>query len=281
MDAARRPQNILHSALEQLLRPLCRLLLRHSVSYGAFEEIAKRVYVDVARHDSGIAGKKPTTSRIAVLSGLTRKEVQRLLAQPEEDAIDVSDRYNRASRVLTGWVRDADFLDRKGKPRALDVDGRLGFAALVKRYSGDIPSRAILDELLRVGAVRQRADAQLELVTHAYVPHDSEADKLGILGNDVADLIRSIDHNLEHGASDPRFQRKVMYDAVPLSALPAFRKLSARQAQTLLERLDRWLAEHEIIPSPTGNDPPRARVGLGIYYFEERLESHVVEGDTP
>ena len=41
---------------------------------------------------------------------------------------------------------------------------------------------------------------------------------------------------------DPRFQRKVMYHSIRADALPAFRKLSAAQAQSLLEKLDRWLA---------------------------------------
>lgn len=278
MNAAAHLQGALRHAIEQLLRPLFRLLLRNSVSFGAFENIAKRVYVDVALNDFAIPGKKPTTSRIAILSGLTRKEVQHLLAEPREDGAKVSDRYNRAAKVLTGWARDADFLDLKGKPRALKVDGDDSFASLVKRYSGDMPSRAVLDELLRVGAVEQRKDARLRLVTHAYVPLQSTVDKLGILGSDVACLIDTIGHNLQHGAVDPRFQRKVMYDAIPVSALPSFRKLSARQAQALLEKLDHWLAEHEN-PSRESADLPRARVGLGIYYFEELLEPPVVEGE--
>ena len=279
MNFDTRPEGALRRALEQLMRPLFRLLLRHSVSFGAFEEMAKRVYVDVALKDFGIPGKKPTTSRVAVLSGLTRKEVQRLLTEPEADPAEVADRYNRAARVLTGWVRDPAFLDRKGRPRALDVDGEASFATLVKRYSGDMPSRAVLDELLRVGAVERGADSRLQLVTRAYVPQRSTVDKLGILGHDVADLIATIDHNLQHGATEPRFQRKVMYDAMPVSALPAFRKLSAQQAQALLEKLDRWLATHEVQESPAGAEQPCARVGVGIYYFEEHLESSVVEGD--
>src|SRR6185295_11470661 len=125
---------------------LFRLLLRQSVSFGAFEEMAKRAYVDVALKDFAIPGKKQTTSRVAVLSGLTRKEVQRLLSEGDDDGEEVADRYNRAARVLTGWARDADFLDRKGKPRILDLEGDEGFAGLVKRYSGDMPPRAVLDE---------------------------------------------------------------------------------------------------------------------------------------
>ena len=104
----------------------------------------------------------------------------------------------------------------------------------------------------------------------APTPHP--VDKIAILGADVADLIDTIDHNIEHGDTDPRFQRKVMYRHVPLDALPEFRKLSAAQAQSLLEKLDRWLAERsDRKASPRA---PQARVGMGIYYFEERLEPH-------
>ncbi len=42
------------------------------------------------------------------------------------------------------------------------------------------------------------------------------------------------------------------------------------QAQALLEKLDKWLAAHDQPNPPDKPDAPRARVGLGIYYFEER-----------
>lgn len=280
MDSDARPQRALQRAIERLLRPLCRLLLRHSVSFAAFEEMAKRAYVNVALEDFGIPGRKPTTSRVAVITGLTRKEAQRVLSDSGEDDADLSERYNRAARVVTGWARDADFLGSDQQPLALDIDGEHSFATLVKRYSGDMPARAVLDELIRVGAVTQTSDSRLQLATRAYVPQQGVVEKLGILGTDVSHLIQTIDHNLEHGAEDPRFQRKVMYDAIPVSALPAFRKLSGQQAQGLLEKLDRWLAERDLEGKANQSQTPCARVGLGIYYIEERLESNVVEGDS-
>ena len=280
MDSTQQPQRALDAAIAQLLRPLFRLLLRHSLSFGAFEELAKRVYVEVALADFGIPGKKPSISRASILSGLTRKEVQRLVSEPNTNAPESGERYNRAARVLTGWVRDADFLGPDGEPRALDADGDLSFASLVKRHSGDMPARAVLDELVRVGAVRRREDGRFELLARAYVPQASAADKLSILGADVADLIGTIDHNLQHGVGEPRFQRKVMYHSIPADALPAFRKLSAAHSQALLERLDRWLAEHDIDNPPHQPDLPRARVGVGIHYFEEHLGASISERDS-
>ena len=274
MDARNDFPLALRTAIAHLLRPLFRVLLRHQMSFHAFEELAKRVYVDVAIRDFGIPGKKPSISRASILSGLTRKEVQRLVAEPLQPEALEGERYNRAARVLTAWTRDPDFADAHGEPKALEPqDGSQGFAALVRRHSGDVPVRAVLDELLRVGAVRRRDDGRLVLVARAYVPQRSPIDKIAILGADVADLIDTIDHNIEHGDADPRFQRKVMYRQVPPAALPEFRRLSAAQAQTLLERLDRWLSERSV-GEPSSPDEPRARVGMGIYYFEERLDSH-------
>jgi Family of unknown function (DUF6502) len=261
----------LDAAVRQLLRPLVRLLLRHGVPFGAFEEMARRVYVEVALSDFALPDKKVSASRASILTGLNRKEVARLMAEPADGATELTERYNRAARVLTAWARDPQYLSATGEPASLPDEGPVSFAALVKRHSGDMPVRAVLDELLRVGAVQRGADGQIELVNRAYVPRTSEIDKLGILGADVADLIDTIDHNLQHGMTDPRFQRKVMYQSIDASALPAFRKLSAAQGQALLEKLDRWLAQHDTGTDEETPGTPRARVGMGVYYFEEPL----------
>lgn len=269
MDADARLRLALNAAIQRLLRPLVRVLLRQSVPFSAFEEIAKQAYVDVAMEEFAIPGKKPSISRASILTGLTRKDVQARVAKPETD-LDGEEHYNRAARVLSAWTRHADYQDDAGLPRALEIEGAEGFAALVRRHSGDMPARAVLDELLRVGAVRKREDGRFEPIARAYVPRRSAIDKIGILGSDVADLIETIDHNIEHGADDPRFQRKVMYHRIDVDALPAFRKLSATQAQALLERMDRWLAARDA--EPGHENRPHKRIGLGVYYFEAPAE---------
>ncbi len=272
MDQTTPIERAIDLAVARLLRPLFRVLLRHGRSYRTFEEVARRTFVEVAMEDFGIPGKKPSVSRASILSGLTRKEVQRLLQTPADDDAPAGEHRNRAARVLTAWVRDADFHDPKGNPRPLDVEGDRGFAALVKRHSGDMPTRAVLDELLRVGAVERQADGRVALLARGYVPRHDAREMVGVLGADVADLIETIDHNLHQAGPTgqaPRFQRKVMYRGVPQQALPAFRTLSAERAQALLEQLDRWLNDASQPPAPAPGEPPGVRVGLGIYYFEE------------
>lgn len=225
-------------------------------------------------HEFSIPGKKQTISRVSILSGLSRKEVQRLLDEESQSPkTDAGERYNRAARVIAGWVRDKEFTSMSGDPLELSVTGDgISFSLLVKRYSGDVPARAVLDELLRVGAVERLEDDRIRLVSRAYIPRTSDLDKLDILGTDVADLITTIDHNMRSGAADPRFQRKVMYDNLPEESIPQFRALSVERAQALLEKMDEWLSQHDRDVNSSVKGTGRVRAGIGIYYFEEELD---------
>jgi hypothetical protein len=239
-----------------------------------FADLAKWTYVDVASKDFAIRGRKQTTSRVAVITGLSRKEVMRVrqLAKPDDDT--GKERYNRAARVIAAWRREKEFIDAKGQPVPLSLAGpEPTFSGLVKRFSGDVPVRATLDELVRVGAVKRLPDGKIGLFARAYIPKSSQADKLQILGTDVEHLIATIDHNLKSDPGEPRFQRKVAYDNLPDKILPEFRELAAKRSQTLLESLDRWLAQRDRDVTPTVKGTGRNRAGLGIYYFEEPYSS--------
>ncbi len=264
---------VLSRALQKLLRPLVRILLRNGISYRTFAEISKWVYVDVATKEFQIPHRKQSASRVAVLTGLTRKEVQRLGRVSRLADRESEERYNRAARVIAGWRREREFLDAETRPAPLPMIGETGsFSALVRRFSGDMPARAVRDELERIGAVRKLDDGRVELLARAYIAKTSETDKLHILGTDVSYLITTIDHNLRPDRMEPWFQRKVAYDNLPDQALPKFRKLSARKAQTLLEYLDQWLAQRDRDTQPEVVGEGRNRAGVGIYYFEEPYE---------
>ncbi|MFQ6021534.1 MAG: DUF6502 family protein [Acidiferrobacterales bacterium] len=271
-------RQILSFAVRRMLRPLVRMLLRSGIPYGLFADLAKQAYVEIANEEFEIPGRKQTVSRVAVITGLTRKEVTRIKELTTVDAAEVADRYNRAARVITGWIRDARFINKRGDPMPLPLEGKEPtFSELVKEFSGDVPARAILDELTNVGAVERMPDGRIRLLTRAYVPRDSKADKLGILGTDVKHLIATIDHNVHQEGAEPRFQRKVEYDNLPVEALKELRALSAKQAQALLERIDRWMAAHDRDTNPKIEGSGRKRAGMGIYYFEEDYE----EDDLP
>jgi hypothetical protein len=143
-----------------------------------------------------------------------------------------------------------------GKPHSFDE--------LVRQYSGDIPTRAMLSMLVESGSVEE-LDGKVRLIRFAYVTGKDQAEKLDILGSDVFELISTIDHNLTAAPEKLLFQRKVSYDNVDPAALTRLRKLSARKAQSLLEQLDRQYASSEL---EHGDDSGKT-ISLGIYYYVE------------
>jgi len=257
------------AAVGRLIRPLVRILLRNGIPFGAFADIVKRVYVEVATEEFGLPGRKQSKSRVSILTGLSRKEVLRVSRLPVREDAGAAGRYNRAARVISGWVRDPSFSGEGGSPAPLPVEGDgPSFSLLVKRFSGDSPARAVLDELLRVEAVERLEDGRIRLIERSYVPRTGEVDKIGILGADAGDLISTIDHNIQ-SPGEAVLQRKVCYDNLPEESLPEFRILAKVKGQELLELLDRWLAERDRDTNPEVAGTGRKRAGVGIYYFED------------
>ncbi|MGF1644396.1 MAG: DUF6502 family protein [Thiotrichales bacterium] len=256
------------SAIYTILRPLVRILFRKGVAYGEISQVVKQVYVDVVRSELAATGQKATTSRIAVITGLTRKDVAQLLKAGGANA-QSDRRANRVVRVIGGWLTDAEFRDANGDPAVLPLgEGPRGFEALVARYSGDMPYRAVLDELVRIGAVELTAARSVRLLTAAYLASD-ESDGFDVMGGDVALLISTIDHNLRADAPERRFQRKVSYDNLPSEAVAVFKRLAAAKSQSLLLELNEWLAHHDRDHNPNVTGSDRIKAGIGIYYFEE------------
>ncbi|MDH3715114.1 MAG: DUF6502 family protein [Gammaproteobacteria bacterium] len=260
---------MLLQALARILRPVVRVLLRHGITADACNDVVRRVYVDVAEREFQISGRKQTTARISLLTSINRKEVARLKKLPIVERQLLDEHHNRAARVISGWLRDATFLDSKGDPDTLPMEGERSFTELVKRHSGDVPPRAIADELQHVGAIEYTAHDELRLSARGYVPESGDAEKLQILGTDVRDLIETIDHNLTHAGAQARYQRKVQYDNIPVRHLDAFRHLSARLGQGVLEHLNEWLAERDRDAGNGSDGSGRVRLGLGIYQIEE------------
>lgn len=267
--------NAIFSATMRILASLTRILLRNGVGYSAFADMAKKAYVNVAMEDFTIQDRKQSISRISILTGLHRKEVkaiQQAVIAGDESPLD--EKGNRAARVISGWRQDPQFLDEQGQPARLPLKGDgATFETLVKRFSGNMPARAVLDELERVDAVIRTTDDQVQLNTLSYLPKGDEQMKLHMLGTDVSELVATIDHNLEVNHEHAYFQRKVSYDNLPQQVLARFHQISSAKAQALLDELDRYLARRDRDTNPAVKGTGRHTAGIGIYYFKTRSRS--------
>jgi hypothetical protein len=246
----------------RLFTALARVLLRYSISAQEAEQLLRRAFVEVAARDHGLRGRPTSKSRIASLTGLSRKEVASLLEQP---AHLTSQRAapNRAIRVVSAWTREPAY-QNGGDPAPLPLSGAgATFESLVVRYSGDVPYRAMLRDLQRTGIVDLR-DGTVHLVERAFVPRGDDLALLPLVGEEPAALLQTIDYNLQAGDRPRRFQRKAAFTALDEIGLQKLTAFAATRGQALLEEIDAVLAPHH---DATDRETPRFHAGLGLHVF--------------
>ena len=263
------------AAYKRLLRPLVRILIRNSVSFAEFSEIAKDVYVEVAANDFQLPEKNMTQGRIAILTGLTRKEVNRLVTQKGLQQRDYASNLNRVARILTGWHTDPQFTGPYGLPLDVpyDAPGGRTFSELVRRYTGDMPVRAMLDELLRIGVVKESEGGRFKVVTRTYLPKVDAPESLDRLGNAVRNFVETMDFNRSEIDPEKRlFERTVVADAgIRPSELATFQAYVRERGQFLLEEIDDWLSKLD--PIDESKNEPIVNTGVGIYQFLQKEDS--------
>jgi hypothetical protein len=268
------PQRPIITASLRWLRPIARWLLKSGVTWKEFAELSRGVFVGVAAEEFGLRGRPTNVSRIALLTGMTRREVRRYreseVETPLEDA-RAEDDLNHASRVLAGWHLDPEFIDELGKPRALDAKGAgATFEHLIRRYAGDIPVTALIKELVRTRSIERTTDGRYRALRRFYMPRAMDGQAVERAGAVVADLAATVEHNLSRDVSEPpRFEGRAQNRHIDPRQLPAFRAFMEREGQAFLERCDEWLSAHE---AQQGEGTPAAtlRLGVGVFAIQER-----------
>ena len=262
-------QQTVLAAILRMLRPMVRILLRHGISHAEFADLAKLAYVDVSAREFAVEGRKQSVSRICVLTGLHRKEVNRVREKLANDDVTVA-QLGRSARVISGWRNDPEFCDPSGQPKPLSMECEASFASLVKRYSGDMPVRALYDELLISGSVSDLSNGQVMLQRDSYIPQQSDEKLLQIMGISAADLMHTIEHNLNRADYEAsRLQLVVDYNDIPQQHIDAFKRFSQGKTLSMLKELDAWLADHR---ADSASEPTK-RLGFGAYYFENQIEA--------
>ncbi|MDP2324169.1 MAG: DUF6502 family protein [Gammaproteobacteria bacterium] len=258
-----------------ILRPIASLLLKCGMTWREFAEVSKGVFVAVASQEYGLNGRPTNVSRVSILTGVSRKEVARVRALLEQEADPLPNKTTDATRLLSGWHQDPEFVSAQGVPRILPAEGEgASFSTLWQRYGGDIPLTSMRKELERAGAITTLPDGALRVERRYFMPKSFDPEWLLNAGSMLRDLGSSITHNLDAGpvltppaqdeAPGRHFIGRATNDSVDLAALPEFEAFVEESGQQFLEKVDKWLTEHEAKPA-AGGARKRARLGLGVF----------------
>ena len=253
-------------ALERLLDPIVLLLLKSGITWREFADLAKVKFVQVATKEFGIRGRPTNASRVAILTGIDRRDVRKLrLVAAERPTFELGF-MSKPTQVLDGWFHDPNFRTASGQPRDLHVsEGEDSFAALVRRYTPGIPHVAMIKELRAVGAVGELPDGRLRALKRNYIPRELTDNQIRLWGSVLQDVGTTLEHNLMRTESEPpRFERRALNLSVDPRARREFEAFLAVEGQAFLERVDEWLAAHQI--ESRGAAPVAGiRVGVGVY----------------
>ncbi len=264
----------LSTFVRRLLRPVVAITLRNGITFRQFADLVKSVHVEVASLEFAADGKPASTSRVALLTGLTRRDAAKQRELLEKAGGGGSDRVHSTARVLMGWYSDPEFLDAHGKPMALDATADEGFTALYRRYSGaDIPRSTMLKELLAVGAVAEDDNGRLVPLMRYFRPAATDPHAIDRAGHVLSDLGQTIRHNIDREADETtRFEGRAWSSLVTEARAVEFREYLEERGQAFLEDIDAWLIEHE---DPGASPQSHVRVGAGAY------EIHTLAADVP
>jgi len=270
---------ILRQALRAVLRPLVRLLLQNQLTYPAFAALLKEVYVELADAEFRLSGKRQTDSRVSLLTGIHRKEVNRLRAlTPDSDSPPRS--ASLGALILSRWVGVADFHGADGRPRPLPrqsgSDGEASFEKLVQSVSKDIRPRAVLDEWLRLGVAHVDPDGNVMLNTESFVADRGFEEKAYFFGRNLRDHIAAGAHNLEGGAP-PFVDRSVYYAQLSEDSTRELEELSRELGMEALRAVNRRALE---LRERDAVDPGAAssRMNFGIYFYQAQVDADEAQG---
>lgn len=259
-------------AIQLVLRPIIKILLRYGISFADFAEAAKTVFVDVSSSDFGIRGRPTNISRIAVMTGLTRKEVRRLRSRIEDGADIVSVKSTPSTEVLSRWHTEDDFLNERGRPQPLSFSaGVNSFTDLVKRFGGDVPPGAMRTELKRIGVVEELDDGRLKALSRVILPPDSTENLMTSLVHNAYPLLSTIAVNTDpHKSQGDGFAQFATYS---LRIAPSDRKRLRRIGYDRLSEaavsFDDLFTAYESLAENEDKDSNEGVVMVGLYYFEE------------
>lgn len=262
-------KNVVLSALLKALRPIARFLMNSGIGYREFAEISKSAFVDVATSDYGLRGRPTNISRVAVMTGLTRKEVKRLRVKISAGTqVDMA-RVVPPAEIIEKWHSDSNYLDAAGRPKTLEFEGSPpSFASLVKKYGGDIPPGALRTELKRVGAVTEDEDGRLTVLKKYFRPLDQVEALKRALSQPVYGLALNIDHNLTAAGGEGWVERTAYSTRIRRGDNARVRRISQDRAAEFIESVNDLFSAYETIYSEDEPGLEFSTVGVGVFYFE-------------
>src|SRR5688572_23218669 len=198
-----------------VLRPLVRILFRAGVRFDEFLELLRGIYVEITIRDAVEEGKRITTGRISILSGVARRDVERLVASDDWLQVPKPTDVAALAAVLHRWHTDSTFLGPYGVPLELPMTGQAGrnFSELVNGSPLRIEPRSAYEQLLAARMMVRSGDTHVKVLSRTFVsPEPMSAEMVEHFGTAMRNLASTLDFNMTPAQKKKRIERSVFPD---------------------------------------------------------------------
>jgi len=260
-----------------VLRPLVRILFRAGIRYDEFIELIRGIYVEVTIRDSSAIGKKITTGRISILSGVARRDVERLVASNDWLQVPKPTDVAALAAVLHRWHTDSTFLGPYGVPLELPLYGQAGrnFTELVRGCPILIDPINAYEQLLSAGMIVKSGETHVKVLFRTYLsPQPMSAEMLEQFGSAIRNLASTIDHNMTPAQKTKRIERSVFPDdGLPNELIEEYDAFVRDRAAQLISDIDDWLAA--AARRPLTNPAHRTKLGVSVFQYVVPAEQQI------
>jgi len=264
-------RTIAKRALLQLLEPLAGFVIDTGLSTNELYSILRQAAVrSVANRQLEIFGRV-NISGIAATTGIPRAEISRILklsAKPDEPT-PAYRKQKSTNRILMAWHQVPKFTDANGQPADLKMYGRgATFESLVRSYGRGIPTRAVLDELMRTHTVEVLSSQRIRAKAPVAVDRGVSPEVIEAFGDRATELLSTLLSNMRQ-PENPKFIATVSGSTSAPNALPMFRKeLSNRGAEFLATIQDNLTLTPINGRKNNARGGSKERVSVTVFYHE-------------
>jgi len=280
-------EQLVHT-LRKVLKPLVRILFRAGVRYDEFSELLRGIYVEIVVADAAASQRKVSTGRISILSGVPRRDVDRLVSSEDWLKIPKPTDGPALAAILHRWHTDSSFQGPYGVPLELPLSGHGGrnFSELVGGSPIPIDPHSAFEQLLAAGVIARSGDTHVKVLSRSYVmPEPLSPEMLEHFGRSMANLASTLHFNMTPNSKAKRLERSVsLGEGLPEEFFEEFDAYVRERGHAMLSEVDDWLAA--VARRPIQDPKARIATGISVYHFVApadarlALNEHVIQDES-
>lgn len=264
--------------LRKVLKPLVRILFRAGVRFDEFIELLRGIYVEMVVADAAVAAKRVSAGRISILTGVPKKDVDRLVSSEDWLKIPKPTDGPALAAILHRWHTDSAFLGPYGVPLELPLSGHGGrnFVDLVGGSSIPIDPHSAFEQLLAAGVIARSGDTHVKVLSRSYVmPEPLSPEMLEHFGKSMTNLASTLHFNMTPNSTAKRLERSVFPgEGLAEELFQEFDAYVRERAHAMLSDIDDWLAA--AARRPIKDPKTRIATGVSVYHYVAPTDARII-----